>query len=137
MKIAYSEPVLSVGFPEDFGQMLNYSRSLDFNELPNYLMLRHAFASLAKRMGYSLDAPLDWTPCYPQITNIILDEHIVSISDEDEDDCDGCKLGEDSYCAWDILMWERQGERDKDLTLPARQEADLDNIIPLIVEVQK
>ena len=68
------------------------------------------------------------------LTLIILDEPIVSISDEDEDDCDGYNLGEDSYCAWDISMWERQGERDKDVTLPAQQEADLDNIIP---DVQK
>ena len=87
MKIAYPDPVLSIGFPEDFGQMLNYSRCLDSNELPNYLTLRHAFASLAQRMDYSLSrAPLDWSPCYLQITNVILDEHIVSISDEDEDD---------------------------------------------------
>jgi len=135
MKIAYPDPVLSIGFPENFGQMLNYSRSLYFNEIPDYLTLRHAFANLAERMGYSLDsAPLDWTPCYPQITNIILDEPIVSISGEDEDDCDGYNLGEDSYCAWDISMWEQQGERDKDVTLPAQQEADLDNIIP---DVQK
>ena len=45
----------------------------------------------------------------PQIASIILDEPIVSIPDGDEDEDDGYNLGEDSYFAWDISMWECQG----------------------------
>jgi len=72
----------------------------------------------------------------PQIASIILDEPIVSIPDGDDDEDDGYNLGEDSYFAWDISMWESQGERDKDVTPPAEQQAEFDSIIPLIVDVK-
>jgi hypothetical protein len=109
--------------------MLTYSRSLNFDQLPDYGALRHSFASLAE---YSLDnILLDWTPCYPRIPKIILDEPNVSIPDGA-----GHNLGEDSYYGWDIDAWRRQGERDKDVTLSAQKEAELDRITPLIVEVQ-
>ncbi len=89
-------------------------------------------------MGYTSDSgPLDWTPCYPQ-TPIILDESEVSIPDEAEckgEDSDN-HFGEDSYYGMDLDSWERHGERDKDVTLLAQQEAELDNITPLIVEVE-
>lgn len=44
--------------------------------------------------------------------------------------------GKDSYRGMDVSLWDdRQGERDEALTLPTEQEAKLDTIIPLIVEV--
>ena len=36
----------------------------------------------------------------------------------------------------EIGLLERQGERDKDVTLSAKQEAKTDSITPLIIEVQ-
>ncbi|KAF8638146.1 hypothetical protein AX17_002419 [Amanita inopinata Kibby_2008] len=42
------------------------------------------------------------------------------------------EIGEDSYFGWDLDAWERQGPRDKDITLPAMQEVKLDSMIPLI-----
>lgn len=138
MKLRCSGPILSNGFPDEFGEMLAYSRSLKFDQLPDYGALRRSFASLAEKLSYSPDSgPLDWTPCYPKTANLILDEHEVSIPDEEEEDDDSDDdLGEDSYYGMDIDIWERQGERDKDVTLSAEQEAELDSITPQIAEVQ-
>jgi hypothetical protein len=129
MKLGCSGAILSTGFPNEFGEVLTYSRSLKFDQLPDYKAVRGSFAS----MGYYPDSgPLDWTPCHPKLTtNLIIDEPEVLIPDEeDDDDCDD-DLGEDSYCGMDIDIWERQGERDKDVTLPA----ELDSITPMIVTV--
>ncbi|KAF8131414.1 putative casein kinase-1 hhp1 [Boletus edulis] len=142
---ACSGPALSAGFPNVFGELLTYSRSLTYDQLPDYDALRASFADLANELGYSNEGPLDWTPCYPHATTLALEEPNVSIPDEDEDgdgdkdesgDCDD-DLGEDSYFGWDIDIWDRQGERDKDLTLPAEQEAELDEITPVIGEVEE
>jgi serine/threonine protein kinase len=137
MKLGCSGPILSTGFPNEFGGVLTYSRSLRFDQLPDYGGVRRSFASLANRLGYSPDSgPLNWTPCYPEITNLILDEPEILISDEEEDDASDDDLGEDSYYGMDIDIWERQGERDKDVTLCAIQKAELDSITLRIVEVQ-
>jgi hypothetical protein len=138
MKLGCTGPILSTGFPNEFGEVLAYSRSLKFDQLPDYRAVRRSFASLAKRMGHSNDSgPLNWTPCYRETTNPILDEPEVSIPDEDDEDGDGDDdLGEDSYYGMDIDIWGRHGERDKDVTLSAKQEAELDSITPLIIEVQ-
>ncbi|KAK0233861.1 putative casein kinase-1 hhp1 [Armillaria fumosa] len=133
MKLSCSGKRLSEGFPVEFGDLLDYSRSLDFNQLPDHGILRRLFASLA---GEPSDGQFDWTPCYPQTVKIVLDEPKVETPDEDEDKGDSEDLGEDSYFGMDIDMWDhRQGERDKNLTLLAEQEADLDSCIPLIAEV--
>ena len=136
MKLGCSGPVLSTGFPNEIGELLSYGRSLEFDQLPDYGEIRDSFGSLAKRLGYFLDSgPLDWTPSYPKTPRPILDEPEVLIPDEDDDNGDD-DLGEDSYYGMDIDIWERQGERDKDITLSVPQEAELDSITPLIVEVQ-
>ena len=137
MKLAYSGPILSTGFPIEFGEVLTYSRSLKFELLPDYRAVRHSFASLAERLGYSPDSgPLNWTPCYPQTTNLIPEVLIPDEEDNNSNKDSDDDLGEDSYYGMDIDIWERQGERDKDVTLSAKQEAELDNITLLIVEVQ-
>ncbi|TDL24370.1 kinase-like protein [Rickenella mellea] len=140
MKMSCSGPDLSAGFPTEFGELLSYSRSMPFHQLPEYKELRRLLVSLAERMSYSTDdEPLDWTPCHPNPPGPIIDEPAFSDSDEgelpdsneDEDD-----LGENSYWATDIDMWNRQGNRDKDVTLPAILEAELDERTPVIVEVE-
>ena len=128
---------MSVGLPDEFGDLLTYSRSLDFGQLPDYGAIMRSFNSLAERMGYLSDSdsgPLDWTPCYPEISNPIVDEPEVSIPDKDEGDVDPRR--KNSYEGWDLDGWEHPGaERDKDITLPAKLEAQLDGIIPVITEV--
>ncbi|KAK0234346.1 putative casein kinase-1 hhp1 [Armillaria nabsnona] len=125
MKSSCSGKDLSEGFP---GDLLDYSRSLDFGQLPDYAMFRHEIS----------DGPLDWMPCDPQTTTCIFDEPQLEISqDEDEDDADYYAfLAEDSYCELDLDMWDsRQGERDQELTLPVEQEVYLDSCTPLIAQV--
>ncbi|KIO07689.1 hypothetical protein M404DRAFT_391933 [Pisolithus tinctorius Marx 270] len=132
VKSARSGPEFSACFLSEFGELLTYSRSLTFDQFPDHVALRSSFAILAGRSGFSLDnGPLDWTPCYPQTSNPIPDEPIVSAPDEDMDgDCDD-DLEEDSYYGTDVDIWDRRGERDKDVTLP------LDSTTPLIEEVER
>ena len=86
--------------------------------------------------------PLNWRPhkrqCYLQ-----LDEANVLILDgEYTNKKYDAKLDfrpEDSYYGWDIDMWDhRQGERDKELTLPEEQRSKLELrsiLVPAITEV--
>ncbi|KAH7888473.1 putative casein kinase-1 hhp1 [Phlebopus sp. FC_14] len=132
-----SGPTLCDDFSSEFGRLLTYSRSLIFDELPDYEALRTSFVDLAIRMGYSpKDEPLDWTPCYPEAVNPILEEPTLSIPDEGEDNGSDNHFRENSYFGWDIDIWDdRQGERDKDVTLPSKLEAELDSITPQVEEV--
>ena len=57
-------------------------------------------------MGYTPDStPLDWTPCYPQISTFILNDPEVSIPDECEGEgreaeAEGKGKGEDRQQSW-------------------------------------
>ncbi|KAN0093327.1 Protein kinase-like domain containing protein [Tylopilus felleus] len=114
LKSAYSGPALSAGFPNEFGKLLTYSHSLTYDQLPDYDALRASFADLEPGV-------------------------LISDEDTDEDKSSNCDddLGEDSDFGWDIDIWDHQGERDKDLTLPAEQEVELDKITPVIGEVEQ
>ncbi|KIM72019.1 hypothetical protein PILCRDRAFT_16515 [Piloderma croceum F 1598] len=107
MKLVCTGLILSTSFPNEFSEVLTYSRSLKFNPLPNYEAVRCSFASLAERLGYSPNSgPLNWTPCYPKTINLIPE---VLIPDKEDDDSDD-NLGEDSYYGMNIDIWEHQGE---------------------------
>jgi len=139
IKLTCSGTVLSTGLRSEFGELLTYSRTLNFNQLPDYKSLGQLCMNVAERMGCSLNAgPLDWTPSYPETTNLNQPEPEVLIPNEDDedDDQDYYDLGRDSYFGSDVSLWDgRQGERDKVLTLPTKQEAEFDALIPLIVQV--
>ncbi|TDL24369.1 kinase-like protein [Rickenella mellea] len=143
MKMSCPGSDLSAGFPNEFGELLAYSRSMQFRHLPDYNELRRSFASLADKLGYSIDnEPLDWTPSYPKPSNPILDEPTLPDTEEYEDikyDPDNDDGATDSYCAWDIDMWDHRqdGDRDTNLTLPTTQEVELDKSLPIIAEVRK
>ena len=139
MKSIYSGPILSTGLPDEFGDLLTYSRSLAFDQFPDYGFLTRSIKNLVEKMGYFDDnGPLDWTPCTHEFRNIIFNEPEILMRDEDEDELQSRVadylnyIGKDSYFGKVIGSWERQGERDKDVTLPMKQ---LDNIIAPIVEV--
>lgn len=134
---------LSDGFPVEFGELLDHSRSLEFNQFPDYDRLRRVFGSMAEKKG---DGPLDWTPCFPKTNTYVLDGPLDLVVpgeyDPPKDLDDPCwredPLGENSYFAMDIDMWDsRQGERDEDLTLLAEQEVALDLCVPWIAEVDR
>ncbi|KAF8550757.1 kinase-like protein [Imleria badia] len=139
MKSECSGLTLSAGFPRPFGFMLSYARSLKHSQLPDYIALRGSLSGPASLDYSSNNEPLDWTPCYPHVTNLTLEEPTVSIPDEDAEKGRAkvhvSDLGKNSYFGWDICDWDRHGARDKDVTLPAELEVELDNIIPVIGEV--
>ncbi|CAA7270755.1 unnamed protein product [Cyclocybe aegerita] len=131
---------LATGLPKEFGDLFMYSRSLDFDQLPAYDIMRDSFTSLAESKGYHMSGPLDWTHCTTQGDGSMrsIEEPEVSIDDDQADSYDSDSLGEDSYIGEDIDMWDnRQGERDQDLTLPAEQEETLNGITGVIVEVTR
>jgi len=57
-----STPVetLCRGFPTEFAQYLNYCRSLDFEEKPDYAYLRKIFRDLFLKEQFKYDAMFDW-----------------------------------------------------------------------------
>ncbi|KAF5384586.1 hypothetical protein D9757_007478 [Collybiopsis confluens] len=123
LKLGCSAEELSSEFPPEFCDLLTNSRSLKFGQLPDYTRIRDTFADLAKRKGFPITGPLDWRT-HPGPTYTSVDEPEVSVSDEDMpgDDEDSNSSFKNSYFAWDIDQWDdRQGERDKDLTLPENQ----------------
>lgn len=67
-------PALCTGVPDEFGDMLTYSRSLELNQIPDYVKLRGIFSDLADKVEGSLDGPFDWTACYPKTTNPLAGE---------------------------------------------------------------
>jgi hypothetical protein len=66
----------------------------------------------------------------PDVSESFPDEDEGEGEDDDED------LRENSYYGWDLDQWERNGPRDKDLTMPDVLVDALDRTIPAIVEVE-
>lgn len=137
MKLNCSGENLSNDFSNEFGELLTYSRSLTFDQFPDHDKIKASLTSLAERKGYSSIGPLDWTPG-ATTAHPTLNEPAVSIpgGDEDGEDDDDDSIDGDSYCGMDIDIWERQGERDKDLTFPLALGATLDGCTSLIAEVK-
>lgn len=52
---------LCAGFPGEFAEYLNYTRSLKFNDDPNYEHLRKMFRSLSERLNLVYDYQFDWS----------------------------------------------------------------------------
>ncbi|PBK65322.1 kinase-like protein [Armillaria solidipes] len=138
MKSNCSGKYLSSGFPVEFSDLLDYSRSLIFDQLPDYETFRLSFATFAEGLS---DGLLDWTHYNPQPNTCHVEEPRFEIPGEDDvyviDNAHHAFLKKDSYCEWDLDMWERQMERDKDLTLPIEQEVYLDSCAPLIAQVRR
>jgi len=59
-KAATTVEALCDGFPVEFANYLNYVRSLQFAETPDYGYLRRQFRELFKREGYVYDYAYDW-----------------------------------------------------------------------------
>ena len=53
--------VLCRGFPNEFAIYLNYTRSLRFDDKPDYSYLRKIFRDLFVREGFQYDSVFDWT----------------------------------------------------------------------------
>ncbi|XP_055333383.1 casein kinase I-like [Paramacrobiotus metropolitanus] len=59
-KIGTPVDELCRGYPREFGQYLDYCRSIDFDMKPDYLYLRQMFRTLFSRSGYTYDYNFDW-----------------------------------------------------------------------------
>jgi len=128
------------GAPEVFSELLVHCRSLPSHLLPNYVALQQSLGMLAIQEGCDLQGPLDWTPCNAirsAVTPVKEPDCSIPSDDEDVDYEDSGHLPKNSYFALDIDWWDRQGDRDKDLTLPLDQEVALDGCIAHIVDVIK
>jgi casein kinase I family protein HRR25 len=60
-KMTTQTEVLCRGFPNEFAIFLNYTRSLRFDDKPDYAYLRKLFRDLFVREGFQYDYVFDWT----------------------------------------------------------------------------
>jgi casein kinase I family protein HRR25 len=60
-KMTTPTDVLCRGFPNEFAIYLNYTRSLRFDDKPDYSYLRKIFRDLFVREGFQYDYVFDWT----------------------------------------------------------------------------
>ncbi|MDP2436158.1 MAG: casein kinase 1 family protein [archaeon] len=60
-KLKLSTKELCLGCPPEFEQAVNYTRSLQFSDTPNYSYLRQLFRDLSQKRKIALGAPFDWT----------------------------------------------------------------------------
>jgi casein kinase I homolog HRR25 len=60
-KMTTSTEALCRGFPNEFAIYLNYTRSLRFDDKPDYAYLRKLFRDLFVREGFQYDYVFDWT----------------------------------------------------------------------------
>ena len=61
IKIETSVEDLCKGFPEEFAKYLEYTRNLEYEENPDYNMLRGLLKSVMRKENFSLDYIYDWT----------------------------------------------------------------------------
>ena len=60
-KMSLSGENLCEDLPEEFATYINYTRSLRFEEKPNYAYLRKLFRDVSRARGYKYDNIFDWT----------------------------------------------------------------------------
>ena len=60
-KMTTPTEVLCRGFPNEYAIYLNYTRSLRFDDKPDYSYLRKIFRDLFVREGFQYDYVFDWT----------------------------------------------------------------------------
>ena len=78
-KMTTPTEVLCRGFPNEFAIYLNYTRSLRFDDKPDYSYLRKIFRDLFVREGFQYDYVFDWTVYkYVRISFFSISNHIRS-----------------------------------------------------------
>lgn len=133
-KRSHTAEYLGAGFPPEFSSLLTYSRSLQFNQFPDYDSLTAQFTALGQRLGLRPDSALDWTP-QPQSREPRKRVKYPGPYEEYVDDGEACRTP--SYMAPDYELWDTQHtECDSDLTLPRDVEERMDCLIPTIEDVQ-
>ena len=60
-KMSTPVEILCKHFPTEFATYINYTRTLRFDDKPDYAYLRRLFRDLFFRQGYAADYRFDWT----------------------------------------------------------------------------
>ena len=60
-KMTTPTEILCRGFPKEFALYLNYTRTLRFDDRPDYTYLRKIFRDVFIREGFQYDYIFDWT----------------------------------------------------------------------------
>ena len=85
-KMTTPTEVLCRGFPNEFAIYLNYTRSLRFDDKPDYSYLRKIFRDLFVREGFQYDYVFDWTVYkYQKNAQAIAEAAKHNQTDEDKD----------------------------------------------------
>ena len=140
-KAATSGDKLGASFPAEFGYLLDYSRRLEYDQMPDYAGLKRGFTDLNGRLGdKDAEGPLDWSSVGISISEEHNDCEIAHSGGDTESDHENNEGNEEedfenSYFNWDIADWDIQGARDRSLTLPIEQAELADSSILQIVEV--
>ena len=58
---------LCAGFPKEFEDFVQYTRNLQFTEVPNYNYLRNLLKTILKKGGSTYDFDYDWCTTKPKI----------------------------------------------------------------------
>ena len=138
-KEAASGDTLRASFPTQFGYFLDYSRKLEYDQMPDYTALKERFVDLNKQTGGKDEAPLDWSSVGVPIREGYAGPDITGGEEENDEESEEGSEEEnfpDSYWGLDIANWEIQDARDRSLTLPIEQAKLVDSSVPQIVEVK-
>ncbi|TKA70011.1 hypothetical protein B0A55_07039 [Friedmanniomyces simplex] len=85
-KMTTPTEVLCRGFPNEFAIYLNYTRSLRFDDKPDYSYLRKIFRDLFVREGFQYDYVFDWTVYkYQKNAQAIATQNPPAAADEPEE----------------------------------------------------
>lgn len=83
-KMTTPTEVLCRGFPNEFAIYLNYTRSLRFDDKPDYSYLRKIFRDLFVREGFQYDYVFDWTVYKYQKNAQAIQEKVANQTTQDE-----------------------------------------------------
>ncbi|KAF9476309.1 kinase-like protein [Pholiota conissans] len=138
-----SGSILGTSFPEEFTYLLDHSRSLQYDQLPDYEELQRRFSEPDVLLGDNdPKASLDWsaveTTKMPEIT--VQAEEAPNGEGDSESDADTGgeedeKPFDPSFVDWYDVDWDIQYTRDRSLTLSVEMIELVNNSIPQIVEV--
>lgn len=60
LKISIKEEILFKDLPEEFNEILTYVRNLQFEEKPDYELIKNKFMNVIEKFNFSLDWNFDW-----------------------------------------------------------------------------
>ena len=106
---------LGAGFSAEFGYLLDYSRRLEYDQMPDYAELMGRFTDLNERIGgEDAEGPLDWSSVGISISEEHNGAEIIHSSEDDMESDDENDEGdeeedlENSYFNWVPVLRELQ-----------------------------